>query len=131
MIEDFNKNDHELYRGYYPNAAAWDFLKANIPLLDCPDKDIQTTYYFRWWTYRKHIKQTPDGFIVDEFLPQVDWAGKYNSISCAAGHHLYEGRWLRDPKLHGRLLGLLVPQEAASRDATVSGPRMRSGRATV
>ena len=98
MIEDFNKYDHELYRGHYPNTAAWDFLKDNIPLLDCPDKDIQTTYYFRWWTYRKHIKQTPAGFIVDEFLPQVDWAGKYNSISCAAGHHLYEGRWLRDPK---------------------------------
>ena len=93
-IEDFNKNDHELYRGYYPNTAAWEFLKDNIPLLDCPDKDIQTTYYFRWWTYRKHIKQTPAGFIVDEFLPQVGWAGKYNSISCAAGHHLYEGRWL-------------------------------------
>ena len=97
-IESFNKNDDELYRGHYPNTAAWDFLKDNIPLLDCPDKDIQTTYYFRWWTYRKHLKQTPDGFIVDEFLPPVSWAGKYNSISCAAGHHLYEGRWLSDPK---------------------------------
>lgn len=97
MIEDFNKHDHELYRGFYPNTAAWDFLEANIPLLDCPDEDIQRTYYFRWWTYRKHIKQTPDGFIVDEFLPKVDWAGKYNSISCAAGHHLYEGRWLKAP----------------------------------
>jgi hypothetical protein len=47
-IEDFNKNDHELYRGYYPSTAAWDFLKDKIPLLDCPDPDIQTTYYFRW-----------------------------------------------------------------------------------
>lgn len=97
-IEDFNKNDHELYRGYFPNTAVWNFLKDNIPLLDCPDQDIQTTYYFRWWTFRKHIKQTPAGFIVDEFLPQVNWSGTYNSISCAAGHHLYEGRWLGDPK---------------------------------
>jgi predicted GH43/DUF377 family glycosyl hydrolase len=95
--EEFNKNDRELYRGNFPNAAAWDFLKDNIPLLDGPDEDIQRTYYFRWWTYRKHIKRTPAGFIVDEFLPHVGWAGKYNSISCAAGHHLYEGRWLRDP----------------------------------
>lgn len=87
-IEDFNQNDHELYLGIFPNAAAWDFLKDNI----------QTTYYFRWWTYRKHLKQTPGGFVVDEFLPNVGWAGKYNSISCAAGHHLYEGRWLRNPK---------------------------------
>ena len=97
-IEDFNKSDNELYRGYFPNAAAWTFLKDNIPLLDCPDEDIQTTYYFRWWTYRKHIKRTPAGFVVDEFLPNVGWAGKYNTINCAAGHHLYEGRWLRDSK---------------------------------
>ncbi|MEI7908743.1 MAG: glycosyl hydrolase family 65 protein [Verrucomicrobiota bacterium] len=46
----------------------------------------------------KHIKQTPAGFIVDEFLPNVGWAGGFNSISCAAGHHLREGRWLLDPK---------------------------------
>ncbi|MCX8496677.1 MAG: hypothetical protein ORN51_10890 [Akkermansiaceae bacterium] len=97
-IEDFNQGDNELYKNFYPNVAAWDFLKNNIPLLDCPDEEIQKTYYFRWWTYRKHLKQTPDGFIVGEFLPNVGWAGKYNSISCAAGHHLYEGRWLADPK---------------------------------
>ncbi|MEN9974509.1 MAG: hypothetical protein RLZZ282_515, partial [Verrucomicrobiota bacterium] len=96
--EEFNKNDPELYRGFYPNVAAWDFFRDNIPLLECPDEDIQKTYYFRWWTYRKHLKQTPAGFIVDEFLPDVGWAGNYNSISCAAGHHFYEGRWLRDPK---------------------------------
>ena len=97
-FDDFERNDQELYKGEFPNAAAGDFLKDNIPLLDCPDDDIQTTYYFRWWTYRKHIKRTPAGFIVDEFLPNVGWAGKYNSINCPAGHHLYEGRWLRDPK---------------------------------
>ena len=97
-VEDFNKNDNELYQGNFPNAAAWDFLKDNIPLLDCPDEDIQTTYYFRWWTYRKHIKKTPAGFVVDEFLPNVGWAGKYNTINCAAGHHIYEGRWLHDAK---------------------------------
>ena len=97
-VDDFNKNDNELYKGTFPNAVAWDFLKANIPLFDCPDEDIQRTYYFRWWTYRKHIKKTPAGFIVDEFLPDVAWAGKFNSINCAAGHHIYEGRWLRDPR---------------------------------
>jgi hypothetical protein len=97
-VTQFNQDDEELHQNIYPNAAAWDFLKDNIPLLECPDEEIQRTYYFRWWTYRKHLKQTPAGFIVDEFLPQVDWAGKYNSISCAGGHHFYEGRWLRDPK---------------------------------
>ncbi|MCE9556348.1 MAG: hypothetical protein K8T91_23615 [Planctomycetes bacterium] len=97
-VETFNKNDQELYRQHIPNAAAAQFLQNNIPLLDCPDKDIEQTYYFRWWTYRKHIRQTPDGFIITEFLPQVSWSGKHNSINCAAGHHLYEGRWLHDPK---------------------------------
>lgn len=97
-IDSFNANDHELYPGYITNGSAWNFLKDNIPLFECPDKDIEIIYYFRWWTYRKHIKQTPDGFIITEFLPDVPWAGKDNSISCAAGHHLYEGRWLADPK---------------------------------
>ena len=97
-VETFNKNDGELYRQYIPNSAAAAFLEENIPLLDCPDADIEQAYYFRWWTYRKHIKQTPDGFVVTEFLPDVTWAGKYNTISCAAGHHFYEGRWLHDTK---------------------------------
>lgn len=97
-IDSFNTNDQEVYPGYITNGAAWDFLKNNIPLFECPDKDIERTYYFRWWTYRKHIKLTPDGFIVTEFLPDVPWAGKDDSIDCATGHHLYEGRWLADPK---------------------------------
>ena len=97
-VESFNAGDKELYVQHIPNAAALDFLKNNVPLLDCPDKEIEETYYFRWWTYRKAIKQTPDGFIITEFLPKVSWAGKNNSINCAAGHHLHEGRWLADPR---------------------------------
>jgi predicted GH43/DUF377 family glycosyl hydrolase len=97
-VETFNKNDDELYRQYVPNSDAKAFLEENIPLLDCPDTEIEQAYYFRWWTYRKHIKQTPDGFVITEFLPAVPWAGKHNTISCAAGHHFYEGRWLHDPK---------------------------------
>ncbi|MDN3548681.1 MGH1-like glycoside hydrolase domain-containing protein [Mucilaginibacter aquaedulcis] len=95
-IDQFNKDDVELYKGYFPNDSAWAFMKSNVPLLDCPDKDLELTYYFRWWTFRKHIKQTPDGFIFTEFLPDVHWAGKYNAISCAAAQHIYEGRWLKD-----------------------------------
>jgi len=97
-IDAFNQNDNELYKQHIPNAAAWDFLKNNIPLLDCPDREIEEIYYFRWWTFRKHIKQTPDGYVITEFLPPVPWAGKYNTISCAASHHLREGRWLNDPR---------------------------------
>jgi len=97
-VEEFNQTDNELYRQHIPNAAAWEFLAGNIPLLDCPDKDIEEIYYFRWWTYRKAIKRTPDGFVITEFLPNVSWAGKYNTINCAAAHHFREGRWLHDPR---------------------------------
>ena len=97
-VEAFNKTDEELYANAVANADAAKFLLANVPLLDCPDEDIRRTYYFRWWTYRKHIKHTPDGWVVTEFLPKVSWSGKHNTINCPAGHHFYEGRWLRDPK---------------------------------
>lgn len=97
-IENFNRNDNELYVQYIPNDSALAFLFKNIPLIDLPDKDIEETYYFRWWTYRKHIKKTNDGFVITEFLPEVPWSGKHNTINCAAGHHIYEGRWLKNPK---------------------------------
>ena len=95
-VEAFNAADEELYANI-PNAKALAFLKANVPLLACPDKDIERTYHFRWWTYRKHVRKTPDGWVITEFLPKVPWSGKHNTIPCPAAHHFYEGRWLRDP----------------------------------
>jgi len=96
-VEAFNANDDELYKsGEYPNEKAWEFMAANIPLFDCPDKQLEETYYFRWWSYRKHIRRTPEGYIITEFLPDVPWAGPYNAISCPAAHHFYEGRWLKN-----------------------------------
>jgi|WetSurMetagenome_2_1015567.scaffolds.fasta_scaffold01189_13 hypothetical protein len=93
-VEKFNQNDNELYPEFISNSSGKDFLIENIPLFECPDKQIEETYYFRWWTYRKHIKQTEEGFVITEFLPDVPWSGKYNTISCAAAFHFYEGRWL-------------------------------------
>ena len=97
-VHEFNQQDEELYSQAIPNSKGWEFLRENIPWFDCPDADLVTIYYFRWWTYRKHIERSPEGFVITEFLPPVPWAGKYNSISCAAGHHFYEGRWLHDPR---------------------------------
>ena len=95
-VNKFNQSDEELYIQTYSNAQAADFLKENIPLFDCPDKELEEIYYFRWWTYRKHVKQTPEGYIITEFHPDVSWAGKYNGISCPAMLHYNEGRWLRN-----------------------------------
>ena len=97
FVDEFNQNDNELYAGFLPNAVAWEFLKTNMPLFDSPDQEINEVYYFRWWTYRKHIERTPMGYVITEFLPRVGWAGPFNSIDCAAGHHFREGRWLAEP----------------------------------
>lgn len=95
-VDLFNAEDEEIHPSMIPNAEAYDWLAPRIPLLDCPDKTIERTYYYRWWTLRKHWKETPDGHILTEFLPCVGWAGPYNSINCPAGHHIREARWSRD-----------------------------------
>ena len=94
-IDRFNMQDKELYVQHISNGQAKEFLSGNIPLFECPDKNIEEIYYFRWWTFRKHLKKTPDGFIVTEFLPDVPWAGKHNGICCPAWFHFREGRWLK------------------------------------
>ena len=98
LIKEFNLTDEELYIQHFPNDQAEQFLKENIPYFNCPDKELEKTYYFRWWTFRKHIQRTPEGYVITEFLPDVPWAGKYNTINCPAGHHFYEGRWLHDQR---------------------------------
>jgi len=97
-IDGFNAADDETMGNLIPNAGAWDWMSGNVPLFECPDETIQRTYYYRWWTFRKHIKQTPAGIIVTEFIEPVRHAGTHNSISCALGHHLAEGRWIREQK---------------------------------
>ena len=71
--------------------------EVGIPLVEMSDPIIEQIYYFRWHTYCKHLKKSPFGWVVTEFLPDVPWAGKHNTISCAAGHHIYEGRWMHEP----------------------------------
>ena len=86
-VDDFNRTDEEPHALTVPNQAAAAFLVANIPRFSCPEREFERTYYFRWWTFRKHIVRTPEGYVITEFLPAVPWAGKYNTIDCAAGHH--------------------------------------------
>ncbi|MDD3334537.1 MAG: trehalase family glycosidase [Eubacteriales bacterium] len=73
-----------------------EWMAENIPLFECADKEIEEIYYFRWWILQKHIKHTPEGYIITEFQPDVPWAGAYNSINCALGFHVREARWLRN-----------------------------------
>lgn len=87
---------------------------------DCLN-DIMIAYYYRWKVYKKHVVYVADEkhkkglgqnrdrmfkaydtnnnyvvYVVTEFLPNVPWAGTYNTIPAAAGHHIMEGRWIHD-----------------------------------
>jgi hypothetical protein len=97
-IARFNSMEDENVTNFVSNANSWEWLVSNIPLLDCPDSEIEEIYYFRWWSFRKHIVQTTNGFVLTEFLTPMRHAGRFNTISCAVGHHLAEGRWLRDQR---------------------------------
>ena len=97
-VRDFNADDTEHYVQDIPNANAEDWLLENAPLIDIPDKELERIYYFRLWTFRKHIKSTPDGYVITEFLPTVPWGGRHNTIIAAAGHHLSEAKWLKNCK---------------------------------
>lgn len=94
-VAKFNSQDDEAVVNKIPNKASAKWMKENVPFFACPDSTLEEIYYFRWWSFRKHIKETPEGTILTEFIEPVKHAGKYNSISCALGHHIYEGRWLR------------------------------------
>jgi hypothetical protein len=73
-------------------------LNQNVPFFECPDREVEEIYYFRWWSFRKHLVLTTNGFVVTEFLLPIRHAGVFNTISCATGHHLAEGRWMRDQR---------------------------------
>jgi hypothetical protein len=97
-IDRFNRMEDENIVAAIPNADASAWLAENIPLFDCPQDNFREMYYYRWWTLRKHIKQTPAGYAMTEFLVNRSYADKYNLIACALGHHIYESRWLRNPR---------------------------------
>lgn len=97
-VDYFNTMEDENIKQAIPNDSAWAWMKKNIPLFECPQQNFEEMFYFRWWTLRKHIKKTEKGFAFTEFLIQRSYADKYNLISSALGHHIYESRWLHDKK---------------------------------
>ena len=89
-IEHFNSMDGETITNFVSNANSWAWLKQEIPLFECPDREVEEMYYFRWWSFRKHLEKTPDGFVFNEFLTRA------TPGSSPLGHQLMEGRWLHD-----------------------------------
>jgi hypothetical protein len=97
-VDYFNTMETPNIEQAIPNAQAWDWMKKNIPLFECPQQNFEEIFYYRWWTLRKHIKKTEKGFVFTEFLVQRSYADKYNLIASGLGHHIYESRWLHDKK---------------------------------
>lgn len=118
-FDRFNLDDDELYVNAINNRQAQTVIGSQIPLFECPDEDIERTYYFRWWTYRKHLRKTKGapGWVVTEFLPEVSWAGEENTISCPFGHHLREGRWIRNSEYLDGYVDFMLEK------GNVNGPR--------
>ena len=89
-IEHFNSMEDENVTNFVSNADSWNWLSKEIPFFECPDHEVEEMYYFRWWSFRKHLEKTPNGFVFTEFLTRPA------PVSSALGHHLMEGRWLHD-----------------------------------
>lgn len=95
-VRYFNAMEPEGIVQAVPDSCAARWMEDNIPLFECPDKQIEEMFYFRWWSLRKSIRHTPQGYVMNEFLVDRSYADKYNLIACALGHHIMESRWLRN-----------------------------------
>ena len=95
-VDYFNTMEDENIVQAIPNSKAWEWMTQNVPLFDCPNRDFEEMWYYRWWTLRKHIEQTPVGYAMTEFLVNRNYADKYKLIASGVGHHIHESRWLRD-----------------------------------
>lgn len=78
----------------------FDWFENNIPFLDTPDAEINTTYYYRWELVSKHLTygSPSTGYMWTEFINRPFWSGAYGGISCPSGHQFYEARWLHNPR---------------------------------
>ena len=95
-VKVFNESEDENIAQAIPNSEASAWMEKNIPLFECPQHNFEEMFYFRWWTLRKHIKETPVGYGMTEFLVNRSYSDKYNLIACAVGHHIHESRWLHN-----------------------------------
>jgi hypothetical protein len=91
-VAKFNAMEEEGVVNAVPNAAAAEWLRANVPAFACSDAEVEEIYWFRWWSLRKHLKRDAGSgrWAYTEFIT------KPRPVSSALGHHLMELRWLRD-----------------------------------
>ncbi len=89
---------------YLSGAVDSQWYIDNIPFLDVPDAEtnsnIQPIYYYRWSTLKRAARYTDptNGYVFLEFLEPPAYASAFGAVNAAAGHHLYEARWLHDSR---------------------------------
>ncbi len=86
-----------LARQFYGADAQW--YLDNILFFECSDKQIEAVYYYRWKMYKAHIRHVgEDKYVITEFINHVPWDREpFCTINAASMHHIYEGRWLKNP----------------------------------
>ena len=81
------------------NQSSYEWAVSNLPLFDSSNDDLNIAYYYRAKSYKSHMMRTDwvdIKHVSSEFGPSVPWGGVYGTINAAAGHHITEGRWIRD-----------------------------------
>lgn len=98
-IEKFESLDGGKFEKFFDgNSDIFTFLSENLPVFECEDKTLEEIYYFRAYTFAKHIKINRNGkFIITEWLDFISWQKETDgAISCPVGHHLRELIWLKN-----------------------------------
>ena len=123
-------------------GAAFDWARSNVPFVDLPTLPrVERVYYYRWKLFREHVLPTGcaavpwvltecrlattrasnetsedgDALPVDGTHGCV-WGDALGVTAAASGHHVAEGRWLRDPRVvasYARYLTRADPADAA------------------
>lgn len=105
MVDRADAQSPPTPRALFARYDFWDnrdiaWYEKNIPWFECPDREIELTYYYRWELVTKHLiyGSPTSGYSYTEFIDRPFWSGAYGAIVCPAGHQLYEVRWLRDAR---------------------------------
>ena len=57
-------------KGNFRPAKVMDItMQIHFPKFTSSDKELDITYNYRCEVYQRHVKETPDGHVITEFLP--------------------------------------------------------------
>jgi len=97
-------------------AKEWSWMEANIPFFDSSNKQFEEMYYFRWYSFEKHVEHTADhGYLITEWLHRPDLPNN-GVLPDAAQFQLAEARWLRDPQIADDYARFWISPDARPRE---------------